>query len=86
MQGNLRVKLYIYTYMYLQMLLECQLAWALDPFPEEPIPILDHPLHVELFPNTQPELPLRQLDAIPSPPVARQQQQRGQMSPFLRQL
>lgn len=67
--------------MYLEMLLEHRLAWGCDPLPGDPVPVKDHPLCKELFPNTQPELPLRQLYTIPSGAVARHR--RGEISASL---
>ena len=41
-----------------------------DSISGQPIPVPDHSLREELFPNVQPESPLLQLEAMPSCPIA----------------
>jgi len=45
------------------------MAWCHDNFPGEPVPVTDHLLSEEPFPNVQSELPLTQLPIISSCPV-----------------
>lgn len=45
----------------LPMLLEQQQAWSHDHIPRDSIPVLDHSLSEELYPNVQFELLLTQL-------------------------
>lgn len=47
-----------------QALLEIQQAWCRDHDPGESIPVPDHPLGGKPSPDTQPELPLWQLQAV----------------------
>ena len=57
------LKCHIYTVSkYLQ-------GWWLHHFPGQPVPMLDHPLSEEIFPNIQPKPPLTQLEAIFSCPI-----------------
>ena len=46
------------------MLLELWQAWCRNQSPGEPIPVTDHPLSEEPFPNVQSELPLTQLHSL----------------------
>ena len=52
-----------------QMLLKLQQAWCHDYIPGELVPVCDHPLGEEPFPDTQLEPPLLQLDSIPLGPI-----------------
>lgn len=78
-QGNQKVKLciYIWLYMdiYLQTLLEHQLAWGCDTFPEESIPVAGPPFLWGAFPSyptwASPEAALRH----PLGPVTRRQRE-----------
>ncbi|KAK4807107.1 hypothetical protein QYF61_018448 [Mycteria americana] len=56
-------------------------AWCRDHFPGEPVPVTDHPLSEEPFPNVQSELPLRQLHSISSCPIAGHQREEISTSP-----
>jgi len=46
------------------MLLELGQAWCRDNFPGEPVPVTNHLLSEELFPNVSSELSLTQLRSI----------------------
>lgn len=48
-----------------QMLIEAQQVWCRDHSPRESVPVPDHPLGEEHFPNIQSEIPLLWLHAIP---------------------
>jgi len=43
---------------------------VIPPPPGQPIPVPDHFMGEEFFPNVQPESPLMQLEATPSSPIA----------------
>ena len=58
-----------------QMLLELWQVWCHDHFTEEPVPVTNHPLSEEPFPNVQSELPLVQPHSISSCPVAGHQRE-----------
>ncbi|KAK4807096.1 hypothetical protein QYF61_018437 [Mycteria americana] len=62
------LKLNHMTKSVIQTLLELRQAWCCDHFPGEPVPVTNHPLSEEPFPNVQSELPLRQLHSISSCP------------------
>jgi len=55
----------------------------LGHFPGEPVPVPEHPLGAEPFPNTQPDPPLSQLHALPSGPVAVPREQSSAPAPPL---
>ncbi|KAK4825514.1 hypothetical protein QYF61_000027, partial [Mycteria americana] len=44
-------------------------GWRLNPFPGQPVPMLDNPFSEEKFPNIQSKPPLAQLEAISSCPI-----------------
>lgn len=44
--------------------LELWQAWCCDHFHRQPVPVTDHPLSEEPFPNAQSELPLTPLHCI----------------------
>ena len=52
------------------MFVELWQAWCHDHIPGEPVPVTDHPLSEEPFPNVQSELPLMQFHSISSCPAA----------------
>ena len=52
--------------------------------PGEPVPVLNHPLGEEPFPNIQPEPPLMQLHAVPLGPVAVPREQSSAPAPLVR--
>ncbi|KAK4806763.1 hypothetical protein QYF61_005559 [Mycteria americana] len=58
-----------------------QQAWCRDHFPGEPVPVIDHPLSEEPFPNVQSELPPTQLHSISSCPIAGHQREEISTSP-----
>ncbi|KAK4820021.1 hypothetical protein QYF61_017694 [Mycteria americana] len=45
------------------------LGWGLNPFPGQPVPMLDNPFSEVKFPNIQSKPPLAQLEAISSCPI-----------------
>lgn len=56
-----------------QMLLGTRQAWCFHHFPGEPVPVTDHPLHEEPFPEVQSKLSLMQLYSISSSSIAHPQ-------------
>ena len=58
-----------------QTILELWQAWCHDHCPGEPVPVPNHPLGEEPFPNTQPEPTLPQLQAVPSGPITGHQRE-----------
>lgn len=55
-----------------QMLLELCQAWCCDHCSGQPVPVSDHPLDEEPFPDMQPKHPLMQFQAIPLGPVTKE--------------
>ena len=58
-----------------QTLLELQQVWCHDRFPEESVPVTNHPLSEEPVPNVQSELPLTQLHSISLCPITGHQRE-----------
>ncbi|KAK4826688.1 hypothetical protein QYF61_010697 [Mycteria americana] len=52
---------YLYT--------DSRMAWSLNHFPGQPVPMLDNPFREEIFTHIQSKLPLVQLEAISSCPI-----------------
>ena len=67
------------TKFVVQMLFELTQAWFHDHFPGDAVPVTDHTLSEEFFPNVQTELPMMQLNGISSCTVAGHQ--REEISP-----
>ncbi|GAB0202878.1 cAMP-dependent protein kinase inhibitor alpha [Grus japonensis] len=59
----------------IQMLLELSQAQCCDHFPREPVPVPDHPLSEEPFPDIQPKPPRLQLHSVPSGSIAGHQRE-----------
>ena len=51
------------------MFLEHLQRWWLHHLPGQPVPVHDHTFREDIFPNTQCESPLVQLEATPSSPA-----------------
>jgi len=65
----------------IQTPLELRQAWCLDNFPGERVPMTDHHLNEEPFPNVQSQLPLTQLHSISLRPVAGHEREEISTSP-----
>lgn len=66
---------------FIQPLHEFCQAWDHDHFLGDPVPMTDHTLSEEPFPNVQAYLPLLQLPSISSNPIIRHQREEISISP-----
>ncbi|GAB0194069.1 myocardial zonula adherens protein [Grus japonensis] len=66
----------------IQTLLELSQARCCDHFPGEPVPVPNHPLGEEPFPDIQPKPPLSQLHAIPLGSITGHQREEMNACPF----
>ncbi|GAB0184693.1 hypothetical protein GRJ2_000934600 [Grus japonensis] len=66
----------------IQTLLELSQARRCDHFPGEPVPVPNHPLSEEPFPDIQPKPPPSQLHSIPSGSITGHQRKEISACPF----